>query len=81
MATKGSAYRAEGNPTLRTSCANCGKSIPTEAGHAHPLDEGIKRETWGLVGYPDEIRTVFPTCAACRNDGWRPPGFRWFSNN
>ena len=76
MGSKGSAYRAEGNQTLRTSCANCGKSIPTEAGHVHPLDEDIKRETWGLVGYVDETRMVFPTCAACRDGGWRPPGFR-----
>jgi hypothetical protein len=75
MATKGSAYRAEGNPTLRTVCANCGKPIPTEVGHAHPLDEGIRRETWGLVGYDWGLKTVFPTCAACHDAGWRPTGF------
>src|SRR5437773_2824273 len=49
MPTSGSACRAEGNQTLRTVCANCGKSIPTEVGHAHPLDEDVRRETWGLV--------------------------------
>jgi len=57
MPTSGSACRAEGNQTLRTVCANCGKSIPTEVGHAHPLDEDVRRETWGLVGYrPDLCR-------------------------
>ena len=30
MAQKGSQFRAEANPALRTVCANCGKSIPTE---------------------------------------------------
>jgi hypothetical protein len=41
VAVKGSALRAESNPTLRTMCAKCGKSIPTEAGHPHPLDETL----------------------------------------
>ena len=41
MPTSGSACRAEGNQTLRTVCANCGKSIPTEVGHAHPLDADV----------------------------------------
>ena len=41
MPSRGSAYRAEGNPTLRTVCAHCGKSIPTEVGHAHPLDADV----------------------------------------
>lgn len=79
MATKGSAYRAEGNPTLRALCAGCGKSIPTEVGHAHPLDETLRRETWGLVGYRDGWKVVFPTCDACYEDGWRPPGFQWMN--
>ena len=79
MPTKGSACRAEGNPTLRTRCARCGKSIPTEVGHAHPLDEDLRRETWGLVGYRDGRKTVFPTCAACHDSGWRPPGFVWMN--
>jgi hypothetical protein len=70
---RGSAYRAEGNPTLRTVCARCGKSIPTEVGHAHPLDESIRQEIWGLVGYQARLKTVFPTCAACHASGWRPP--------
>jgi hypothetical protein len=61
MPTKGSASRAEGNQTLRTLCASCGKSIPTEVGHAHPLDENVRRETWGLVGHRDGRKTVFPT--------------------
>jgi hypothetical protein len=72
---RGSAYRAEGNRTLRTLCAHCGKSIPTEAGHAHPLDEAIQQETWGLVGTLDGRQTVFPTCVVCRDSGWRPPAF------
>ncbi|MBI3767082.1 MAG: hypothetical protein HY271_01160 [Deltaproteobacteria bacterium] len=75
MPIRGSAYRAEGNMTLRTLCANCGKSIPTEVGHAHPLDEAIEQETWGLVGVHGEVRTVFPTCTVCHDAGWRPPGF------
>ena len=75
MATKGSALRAESNPTLRTVCASCGKSIPTEAGHPHPLDEALRRETWGLVGYRDGRKTVFATCDACHAGGWRPPDF------
>jgi len=72
---KGSAYRAEGNMTLRTICANCGKPIPSASGHAHPLDEAIDQETWGLVGVLDGERTVFATCAVCHAAGWRPPGF------
>jgi hypothetical protein len=79
MPSKGSAYRAESNQTLRTVCASCGGSIPTEVGHAHPLDESIRRETWGLVGYHAKEKTVFPTCAACRAAGWRPPGFVWMN--
>ena len=71
MPTSGSDCRAEGNQTLRTVCANCGKSIPTEVGHAHPLDEDVRRETWGLVGYRAGRKTVFPTCAACHDAGWR----------
>jgi hypothetical protein len=77
--SKGSGSRAEGNQTLRTVCANCGHSLPTEVGHAHPLDESIRRETWGLVGYLAGQKTVFPTCAACREAGWRPPGFVWMN--
>ena len=52
MAQKGSQFRAEANPALRTVCAHCGKGIPTEVGHPHPLDaeeRGVWRETWGLV--------------------------------
>ena len=75
MPGKGSACRAEANQTLRTVCANCDRSIPTEVGHAHPLDEGIRRETWGLVGYDGKQKMVFPTCAACHDAGWRPAGF------
>jgi hypothetical protein len=78
MATKGSAWRAEGNPTLRTVCAACGKSIPTEVGHAHPLDEALRRETFGLVGrHGSSWKAVFPTCAECHRAGWRPPGACW----
>jgi len=75
MPIKGSALRAEGNPLLRTVCAHCGASIPTEVGHAHPLDEALRHETWGLVGYGDGPPRVFPTCTACYDRGWRPPGF------
>ena len=75
MATKGSAFRAEGNPALRATCAGCGKSIPTEVGHAHPLDESVRRETWGLVGLVAGRKTVFATCDACHQKGWRPSGF------
>ena len=75
MPIKGSALRAEGNPLLRTVCAHCGASIPTEVGHAHPLDEAVRHETWGLVGYGDGPPRVFPTCTACYDAGWRPQGF------
>ena len=75
MATKGSAFRAEANQTLRTVCASCGKSIPTEVGHPHPLDESVRRETWGLVGYDAGRKAVFATCDECHRAGWRPPGF------
>ena len=79
MPTKGSACRAEVNPTLRTLCVNCGRSIPTEVGHAHPLDQDVRRETWGLVGYRAKVRTVFPTCAGCHDAGFRPPAFVWMN--
>ena len=75
MPSRGSAYRAEGNPTLRTVCAHCGKSFPTEVGHAHPLDVDLRRETWGLVGYHAALKTVFATCTACHDTGWQPPEF------
>lgn len=77
MAARGSSLRAEGNVTLRTACAGCGKSIPTEVGHAHPLDEAIRRETHGLVGYRSGARAVFAVCSACHDAGWRP--FRFAS--
>ena len=79
MPIKGSASRAEGNQTLRTVCAGCGKSIPTEVGHAHPLDEDVRRETWGLVGYHRGQKAVFPTCGACHDAGWRPADFVWMN--
>jgi hypothetical protein len=69
---KGNITRAEENDTLRTTCAHCGKPIPAEIGYG--LHE---RETWGLVGYQDGERRIFPTCAACYEAGWRPPGFVW----
>jgi hypothetical protein len=75
MALRGSAVRAEGNPTLRTTCANCGKSIPTEVGNRHPLDPSVRRETWGLVGQMAGRDAVFATCDACHAAGWRPPDF------
>jgi len=75
VATKGSALRAEGNFTLRTTCANCGRSIPTEVGHAHPLDQAVRRETWGLVGHLAGRKTVYATSDGCHETGWRPPDF------
>src|SRR5713101_3298496 len=69
MAQKGSQFRAQANPALRTVCAHCGKSVPTEVGHPHPLDaedRGVWRETWGLVGIENGGPKVFPTCNACK---------------
>ena len=76
MPAKGSAYRAEMNATLRTTCSSCGKSIPTETGNAHPLDEAVRRETYGLVGGSAGRTTIFATCAACHDAGWRPAPLR-----
>lgn len=75
MATRGSAHRAEMNTTLRTRCTCCGKSIPTETGNAHPLDEALRRETYGLVGNGAGRKTIFAACAACHDAGWRPAPF------
>ena len=75
MPSKGSSYRAEGYQSLLTVCASCGRSIPTEVGHAHPLDENVRRETWGLVGYQARQKVVFATCTACYGAGCRPSGF------
>jgi hypothetical protein len=72
VATKGSTYRSEANATLRTSCGHCGKSIPTETGNAHPLDEAVRRETYGLAGGSRGKRIIVATCAACHDSGWRP---------
>jgi hypothetical protein len=51
MPTKGSASRAEGDATLRTVCAACGKAIPAASRACTPLDDDVGREIWGLVGY------------------------------
>ena len=78
MVQKGSQLRVEGNTALRTVCAHCGKSIPTEVGHAHPLDaedNGVWRETWGLTGMDEHGPRTFPTCNECYQAGWRPAGF------
>jgi hypothetical protein len=75
VATKGSAHRAEMNPTLRARCVSCGKSIPTETGNAHPLDEALRRETYGLVGNHAGKKTIFATCTACHDAGSRPEPF------
>ena len=78
MATKGSTYRSEANTTLRTVCAHCGKAIPTETGNAHPLDEAVRRETYGLAGDRGGREATFATCAACqRPAGGRRPSSRW----
>src|SRR2546425_11156573 len=75
MAQKGSQHRAEANPALRVVCAHCGKSIPTEVGHAHPLDaedRGVWRETWGLLGVENGGRKFFrPVMSATRLAGAR----------
>lgn len=69
---QGTPIRAEENDTLQTHCAHCGKPIPTEIGY------GLwERETWGLVGYQDGEKKIFPTCKACYEDGWRPPDHAW----
>lgn len=84
MASKGSTYRSEANATLRTVCEHCGKSIPTEAGNAHPLDETVRRETYGLLGDRAGKKAIFATCRACHDEGWTPPRFveqaeRWWA--
>jgi hypothetical protein len=76
MATKGSGHRAEMNATLRTTCSSCGKSIPTETGNAHPLDEAVRRETYGLVGRRAGRTAILAACAACHDAGWRPAPLR-----
>ena len=75
MATKGSAFRAEGNRAIRTLCARWGTSIPTEVGHAHPLDEDLRRETWVLVGHTDGPPSVFPACTLATTPDGNHRGF------
>jgi hypothetical protein len=48
-------------------------------GPASPLDDALRRETWGRVGFLGQEKTVFPTCAACDLAGRRPPGFVWMN--
>src|SRR6266849_2825426 len=63
MAQKGSQFRAEANPALRTVCAHCGKRIPTEVGHPHPLDaedRGVWRETWASSASRTGVRKSSP---------------------
>lgn len=67
------------NATLRTTCASCGKSIPTETGNAHPLDETVRRETYGLVGIGGGRKAIFAVCAACHDAGWRPTPSRAYA--
>lgn len=73
MSVRGSALRAEGNLTLRTSCASCGRSVSTETGHAHPLDGKPGPEIHALFGERWGVRTIFPVCSACLASGWQPP--------
>jgi hypothetical protein len=54
---KGSACRAERNQTLRSICPNRRRPI-LDQGHALPLGENIRHETWGLVGYNADQRMV-----------------------
>ena len=75
---RGSALRAEGNQTLRTLCAKCGRSISTEVGHAHPLEEGAGRATWGLVGSFAGRPKTWAVCGDCHDAGWRPPQYAEF---
>ena len=63
------------DPRAHWPAARIVESIPTEVGHAHPLDEAIQQETWGLVGALDGKHKVFPTCTVCHDAGWRPPAF------
>jgi hypothetical protein len=57
MPVKGSALRAKRNPTLRTLCAGCGKSIPTEVGHlareraVFPTCTACHNAGWRPAGY------------------------------
>ena len=67
---KGSAHNASANKTLRTTCANCGKSIPTQ------IDPSVAtRETWGLLVKDNGKPVVVPVCRDCYLDGWRPTGY------
>ena len=53
-------------------------TVPATAiGHAHPLDENVRLDTWGLVGDGAGRATMFSTCAACRDREWSPPDSAW----
>ncbi len=64
---KGSSVRADRNPTLRTTCAVCEKSIPTHV----ESSEGI-RETWPLVVSDGDGSRVLARCTACHEAGRQP---------
>lgn len=71
---RGSQIKARNNKTLFTKCASCNKEITTD------IDDGIDTgiETRGLVGYSEDgVKQVFPTCAVCYENGWRPPNYAW----
>jgi hypothetical protein len=75
--TRGSACRAGASGTLRVSCANPGKSIPTQIGHTHRLDENIRRDMRGLVGYDAGRTKSVSTGATCHDLACRPPDVVW----
>ncbi|HYC01447.1 MAG TPA: hypothetical protein VEC57_20110 [Candidatus Limnocylindrales bacterium] len=61
---------AQANKTLRTRCSSCAADIPTDVS-TDPTD----RQTWALVGRQGGAASIFPVCAKCYGQGWRPPGY------
>ena len=60
---------AVGNKTLTVACAGCGETTTTD------VDSNIReRDTWGVVGLRDGEKAIFPVCAKCYAEGWRPEG-------
>ncbi|MEA2626151.1 MAG: hypothetical protein QOD06_2196 [Candidatus Binatota bacterium] len=57
--------RAKDNKTLTSTCASCGKNS------ASALLTGLK-------GVENGKRKIFAVCTACRDKGWRPPGYSGF---
>lgn len=63
--------RPHENSTLTIACVNpeCRKVVSTE----YPFSEGNIVEEAGH-------RKIVSVCRACVDHGWRPPGYRGFSN-